>query len=79
MVVSYERGTPVQTRIAGGKEGAVCFYLENGNSNSYGARPVHLITSMIKWIRISSSSMTNSLSLQGHFAHEKTPNHLGSP
>ena len=31
------------------------------NSNSYGARPVHLIITMIKWIRTSRSSIQNSL------------------
>ena len=33
-----------------------------GNSNSYGARPVHQIISMTKWIRSSSLTMKNSLS-----------------
>ena len=33
-----------------------------GNSNSQGARPVHLITTMIKWIRTSRLSIKNSLS-----------------
>jgi len=32
-----------------------------GNSNSHGARPVHLIITMIKWIRTSSLSIKNSL------------------
>ena len=32
-------------------------------SNSHGARPVHQITSMVKWIRTSCLSMKNSLSL----------------
>jgi len=32
------------------------------NSNSRGARPVHLIITMIKWIRTSRSSIKNSLS-----------------
>ena len=32
-----------------------------GNSNSHGARPVHLIISMIKWIRTSRLSIKNSL------------------
>ena len=36
----------------------------NGNSNSHGARPVHLIIMMIKWIRTSRLSTKNSLS--GH-------------
>jgi len=33
-----------------------------GNSNSHGARPVHLIITMIKWIRTSRLSIKNSLS-----------------
>ena len=32
------------------------------NSNSHGARPVHLIIMMIKWIRTSRLSIKNSLS-----------------
>jgi len=32
-----------------------------GNSNTHGARPVHLIISMIKWIRTSELSIQNSL------------------
>jgi len=32
-----------------------------GNSNSYGARPVHLIITMIKWIRTSRLLIQNSL------------------
>ena len=35
---------------------------ENGNSNSHGARPVHLIITMIQWIRTSRLSIQNSLS-----------------
>ena len=31
----------------------------NGNSNSHGARPVHLIIMMIKWIRTSSLPIKN--------------------
>jgi len=34
-----------------------------GNSNSHGARPVHLIITMTKWIRTSRLSIKNSLSL----------------
>jgi len=34
-----------------------------GNSNSHGARPVHLIITRIKWIRTSGLSIKNSLSL----------------
>ena len=33
-----------------------------GNSNSHGARPVHLIITMIQWIRTSRLSIKNSLS-----------------
>jgi len=33
-----------------------------GNSNSHGARPVHLIITMIKWIQTSRLSIQNSLS-----------------
>ena len=36
-----------------------------GNSNSHGARPVHLIITMIKWIRTSRLSIKKSLSLAG--------------
>ena len=36
-----------------------------GNSNSHGARPVHLIISMIKWIRTSCLTITNSLTCLG--------------
>ena len=32
-----------------------------GNSNSHGARPVHLIITMIKWFRTSRLSIKNSL------------------
>ena len=35
----------------------------NGNSNSHGARPVHLIITMIKWTRTSRLLIKNSLSL----------------
>jgi hypothetical protein len=40
-----------------------------GNSNSHGARPVHLVITMIKWIRTSRWSIKNSLSamLQAYF------------
>ena len=37
----------------------------NGNSNSHGARPVHLIITMIKWIRTSRLPIKNSLSDSG--------------
>jgi len=35
-----------------------------GNSNSHGARPVHLIITMIKWIRTRRLSIKNYLSAQ---------------
>jgi len=34
-----------------------------GNPNSHGARPVHLIITMIKWIRTSRLSIKKSLSV----------------
>ena len=34
-----------------------------GNSNPHGARPVHLIITMIKWIQTSRLSIKNSLSV----------------
>jgi hypothetical protein len=34
-----------------------------GNSNSHGARPVHLIITMAKWIRTSRLSIKNFISL----------------
>ena len=37
-----------------------------GNSNSHGARPVHLIITMIKWFRTSGLSIKNSLSADLH-------------
>ena len=43
---------PVDVRLPG-----------KGNSNSHGARPVHLIITTIKWIRTSRLSIKNSLSL----------------
>jgi len=36
-----------------------------GNSNSHGARPVHLIITMIKWFRTSRLSIKNSLTFVG--------------
>ena len=38
-----------------------------GNSNSYGARPVHLIITMIMWIQTSRLSIKKSLSGAGRF------------
>ena len=37
--------------------------LKKGNSDSHGARPVHLIISTIKWIRTSRLSVNNSFSV----------------
>ena len=48
------RGWKVDVRLPG-----------KGNSTSHGARPVHQIISMIKWIRTSKLSINNSLSLAG--------------
>ena len=39
-----------------------------GDSNSHGARPVHLSITMIKWIRTSRLSIKNSLCRTQHFA-----------
>ena len=39
-----------------------------GNSKSHGARPVHLIITMIKWIRTSRLSIKKSLSLAASVA-----------
>jgi hypothetical protein len=40
----------------------------NGNSNFHGARPVHLIITIIKWIQNSSLSINDSLSVsKRHF------------
>ena len=36
-------------------------YLEEGIETPHGARPVHLILTMIKWIRTSRLSIKNSL------------------
>ena len=57
-----------------------------GNSNSHGARPVHLIITMIKWIRTSRLSIKNSLALhlqvwslrfrRKGFTHHLHPTHL---
>ena len=38
-----------------------CLREPKGNSNSHGARPVHLIITMLKWIRTSRLSIKNSL------------------
>jgi len=45
-----------------------------GNSNSHGARPVHLIITMIKWIQTSRLSIKNSLST----GPASGPNHVSS-
>ena len=41
-----------------------------GNSNSHGARPVHLIITMVKWIRTSRLPIKNSLSGTLAWIHE---------
>ena len=45
---------------------------EKGNSNSHGARPVHLIITMIKWIRTSRLLIKNPLSACA-FQWSRTP------
>jgi len=47
-----------------------------GGSNPHGARPVHLITTMIKWTRTSRLSIKNSLSSVSTF--ERTFSESGS-
>ena len=42
-----------------------------GHSNSHGARPVHLIITMIKWIRTSRLSITNFLWQSGALADDR--------
>ena len=42
-----------------------------GNSNSHGARPVHRIITMIKWIR------TSRLSIKNYLAHKKAGRESG--
>ena len=49
-----EQGRKVDVRLPG-----------KGNSNSHGARPVHLIITIIKWIQTSRLSITTSHSLTG--------------
>ena len=44
------------------------FGVEKGNSESDGARPVHLMITMIKWIWTSRLSVKNSLSGMGIWA-----------
>ena len=41
-----------------------------GNSNSHGARPAHLIITMIKWIQTSRLAIKNSLSVLAYTAGE---------
>jgi len=48
-----------------GSTGGSCYQGLGGRSNSHGARPVHLIITMITWTRTSRLSITNSLSLWG--------------
>jgi len=38
--------------------------LGKGNSHAHGARPVHLIITMMKWLRTSRLSIQNSLSVE---------------
>ena len=47
------------------------------NSNSHGARPVHLIITMIKWIQTSRLSIKNSLSGRRVFSGDAIGTSLG--
>jgi hypothetical protein len=67
--------------VSGGVSG-VGFYmkvdiklLEKGNSNSHGARPVHQIMSVIKWLRTSRLSIKNFISVSGvgHLMQQTLP------
>ena len=68
MGAPYERGTYVQGYLSHSRKVDIRL-TGKGNSNSHGARPVHLITSMIKWIRTSGLSIKNSLCVQGYLSH----------
>jgi len=46
--------------------------LGKGNSNSHGARPVHLIITVIEWIRTSRLSIKNSLCRSTEKAQSRT-------
>jgi len=50
------------TRFAWGRVEVDVRLPGKGNSNFHGARPVHLIVTMIKWMRTSRLSINNSLS-----------------
>ena len=52
---------------------------EKGNSNSYGARPVHLVILMMKWIWTSRVSIKNSPSLSPYEAQAFTKVKPGTP
>ena len=49
-----------------------------GNSNLYGARPVHQIISMITWIRTIRLSIKNALSTLPFPANHHTVHHVGA-
>ena len=60
---SGRRGTGGPQQVVGTSYRKVDARLpENGNSNSHGAGPVHLIIKMMKWVRTSRLSITLSLS-----------------
>ena len=55
--------------------GRPCFQVDvrlpgKGTPNPHGARPVHLIITMIKWVHTSGLSIKNSLALQGKTAKD---------
>jgi len=64
--------------VAGGRPRKVDIRLpEKGNSNSHGARPVHFIISMIKWIRTSRLSIKNSLSAIARLQEQEDQHQAG--
>jgi len=63
LAVSCERGAHVKKKKISETHRKVDVRLPGkGNSNSHGARPVHLIITMITWIRTSRLSIKKSLS-----------------
>jgi len=57
-------GVEIDAGVGGGAGGEDARLPGKGNSNSHGTRPVHLIITMIKWLRTSRLSIKNLLSLQ---------------
>ena len=81
MVVSFLNGVVLPGEGAGSDRGVWCVTRKvkrkidvrlpgRRNSDSHGARPVHLIVSMKKWIRTSGLSIIKELSLCGRCRDE---------